>query len=691
MGTLPALPADAETGGGPGRAWFMHLAALAAYAVLALGLSWPLPLRLSTHLTGDPGGDTGVYVWNLWHFRHELMQGRDPYYTSALFVPTGRADLALHNYTVFTNLLSVPLQPRLGLIATFNVLYLTLGVLNAYAMFLLARRVSGNVAGAWLAGVLFAFSPFLTARGTAHFSLVAAAPLPVFLLLLKKLKETLRARYAVGAGLTLAWALYCDPYYAVFCVLIAAANLGYTMLRVTREPGAQPPRAVLRVLDGLVLILVALAAWIAVAGGTDLRSGGVQIEIRSVNTPMLLSVLILALRLTLSLSLRSRVEPDLPFRTWAGLGAVGVIAASLALLPFLHAVATLIADGEFVSPRIYWRSSPRGVDALAFFMPNPNHRLFGGPGHDWLQRERLDGFAENAAALTLAAPAVILLGFWHRRRALPARWAFFGVFFGLLAMGPFVWVGGVNTWIPTPWAVLRFVPGIGLVHSPGRFAVVVMTALSVLFALAVTELRRRHSRHRRLITAAIGAALLFELAPLPRPLYSAEIPRVFRTIADDPRDVRVLELPTGIRDGTSSTGQCSAAAQFHQTLHGKPLVGGYLSRVSANRIRASRRFPVLDALFTLSAGDRLTPEQRQGAFARRARFLRRSRLGYVVIDTSRASAHLRRFAIHLLALVKVDQEGAYELYVPDLTSVEADDDPRTQIADSPPLSPNDQP
>jgi len=155
-----------------------------------------------------------------------------------------------------------------------------------------------------------------------------------------------------------------------------------------------------------------------------------------------------------------------------------------------------------------------------------------------------------------------------------------------------------------------------------------------------------------------------------------------------PKYARIAATRNGVRTDPS---QCSAAAQFHQTLHGKPLVGGYLSRVSANRIRASRRFPVLDALFTLSAGDRLTPEQRQGAFARRARFLRRSRLGYVVIDTSRASAHLRRFAIHLLALVKVDQEGAYELYVPDLTSVEAHDDPRTQIADSPPLSPNDQP
>jgi hypothetical protein len=651
----------------------VHVAVLAAYALLSLGLSWPLPLNLSTHLTGDPGGDTGVYVWNLWLFRHELMQGRDPFYTSALFAPTGRADLAFHNYTVFANVLSLPLQPWLGLIATFNVLYLALGVLNAYAMFLLARHLSRDVLTAWLAGVLFAFSPFLTARGTAHFSLVAAAPLPIFLLLLLKLEATHQVRHAVGAGLTLAWAVYCDPYYAVFCVLIATVHLGFTMMRVARRPRA-PSRVLVRAIDAVALLLIALTAWIALTGGTVVSIAGLRVGLRSTNTPILLTALLVAVRLPLGLSLRPSIREGFSRRAWADHAGVAMLAAAALLLPFIHAVATRMAEGEMVSPPTYWRSSPKGVDALAFLMPNPNHQLFGASAHEWLQRERADGFAENAAALTMVAPIVIALGF-RRFRALPPRWTFLAAFFALLALGPFVWVGGWNTRIPTPWALLRYVPGIGLVRSPSRFAVVVIMAVAVLFALALTALQRRYPRGRGALLAGVGALLLFELAPLPRPLFSAEIPRVFRTIADDPRDIRVLELPTGLRDGTLSTGNYGASAQFHQTLHGKAIFGGYLSRVSTRRIRACRKFPVMDALIAVSAGESLTPQQRRRAFAYRTRFLQRSRVGYVVIDNSRTSERLRRFAIRLLALEKVGQDGSYELYVSDGAILEADDEP----------------
>jgi len=187
----------------------------------------------------------------------------------------------------------------------------------------------------------------------------------------------------------------------------------------------------------------------------------------------------------------------------------------------------------------------------------------------------------------------------------------------------------------------------------------------------VTELSRRLSRPG-LIAAGIGALLLFELAPIPRPLYSAEISRVFQRIADDPRDVRVLELPTGLRDGTWSVGNYSAAAQFHQTLHGKRVVGGYLSRVPQRFVRDSRRYPVLDALFTLSAGETLAPPQRRRAFAQRARFLRK--LGYVVIDMSRASPHLRDFTVRLLGLVEIDRDGTYVLYVPDPARIDPDEE-----------------
>ena len=61
-------------------------AAVAAYVVLTLAFSWPLPIHLGTHLTGPPGGDTGVYVWNQWVFRHELVDRHQlPLFTREIF------------------------------------------------------------------------------------------------------------------------------------------------------------------------------------------------------------------------------------------------------------------------------------------------------------------------------------------------------------------------------------------------------------------------------------------------------------------------------------------------------------------------------------------------------------------------------------------------------------------------------
>ncbi len=59
-------------------AWRSNLLAIAGYATVATAFAWPLPLHLSTHLTGGPGGDTGVSVWNQWVFQHEVLEGRQP-------------------------------------------------------------------------------------------------------------------------------------------------------------------------------------------------------------------------------------------------------------------------------------------------------------------------------------------------------------------------------------------------------------------------------------------------------------------------------------------------------------------------------------------------------------------------------------------------------------------------------------
>ena len=172
--------------GMPASPWRQSACALSAFVLVAVLQSWPLPVRLFTHLTGPPGGDTGVYVWNTWVFRHELVEGRhSPFYTDRIFSLDSRADLSLHNYTLFADVLSVPLQPVLGVVGGFNAIYLLNVALAGFGMFLLAKRLTGRPLESGLAGFAFMCSAFMVARSTAHFSLVAAAPLPFFVVLVR--------------------------------------------------------------------------------------------------------------------------------------------------------------------------------------------------------------------------------------------------------------------------------------------------------------------------------------------------------------------------------------------------------------------------------------------------------------------------------------------------------------------------
>ena len=149
-----------------------------------------------------------------------------------------------------------------------------------------------------------------------------------------------------------------------------------------------------------------------------------------------------------------------------------------------------------------------------------------------------------------------------------------------------------------------------------------MLGVSMLLVMAVQHLRSR-SRHPRLVVAAIGALLLFELLPAPRTLYSAEMPDVYRIVAADPRPIRVLSLPFGLRDGISSRGNYSSSSQFYQTFHEKRLVGGYISRLPGGSVERYRSNPTLRVLLRLSEGTPVDPELYEEALQQADRNMRR--------------------------------------------------------------------
>jgi hypothetical protein len=637
----------------------VHVAAVAGYVLLALAFTWPLLLHLDTHLTGPIGGDTGVYVWNQWVFRHELLNEHLPLFTREIFSLTRPANLSLHNYTIFQDLVALPLLGTLGIVATFNVVYLLMVVITGYVMFRLVWHVTRRPVESWLAGALFSWSPYLVTRGMGHFSLVAAAPLPMFALLLLKCDERPSVGKAVGLGATVCWAATTDPYYAVYCVILACVFVAVQAIRFARDPVRCP---VPRTIDVLLASVAGFVISLLIGGGWQVSILGRHVSAHGLYTPMLLLTALALLRVAWPYR-GAALSID---RTWIVRFARAVSVAApvsvLMLSPVLYAVGVRIRDMGLESPQILWRSSPPGVDLVSFFLPNPNHALAPEAIRAWLT-PRPDRYLENVASLPLVALVVIAVAIGARWR--PSRiWIAITTTFALLALGPFVHVAGFNTHVPGPWALARYLPLIGLARTPARLAIVVALGVSVLFAGALTYLGQRWPRRRRLLLACVSAAMFFELLPAPRPLYSAAIPAFYARVSEDPRDVTLLELPVGVRDGTSSVGNFTARSQFFQTGHGKPLIGGYLSRVSRRRVAEVRQNAFLDALITLSEGGTLDPERESALIEGGSDFARRSRIGYVVIDNDRTPPSLRNFAVRAFRLQHVDAEDSYDLFVP---------------------------
>ena len=651
------------------RGFAPRLCVVLAYVAVAVAFAWPLPLHLHSAFLGNPGGDTGVYVWNQWVFQHEVANGHNPFTTDQIFSLAQRVDLSQHNYTTFLNVLALPLIPALGVVAAFNVVFLIITVMTAVATYALVRRVTdADRPIAWLSGLLFAWSPVLVARSTGHMSLVAAAPIPVFILCLLEAERSGRIVWATLVGLSVAWAAFCDVYFAVYCLMIGAGFVGLRSVRVSRVDVIRR-RSWTWGLNILLVCVCGLIVGLLLGRGREFSIGHLVVRVRGLYTPMLVLTVLGIIRIVLMFKARLRVVATMPSRQLVKISAVALLACAGPLSPVLFGLGVGLLDGRFVNPPTFWRSSPRGVDLIALFTPNPNQFLVRSVSD--LQSIDATAFVDYTSSLSLVALFTVGIAVWRGYR--PAlSWLTLTIGFGLLALGPFLIVAGYNTHIPGPWALGRYVPIMSLARSPARFAIVAALGLAVLFAAALQWITKQSGRPR-LVMMATALFLVVELCPTPRPLYSAHIPGVYGRIAADPRPVRIIELPFGIRDGVSSVGNYSARSQYFQTLHGKRLVGGYLSRVSKRSVDEVRNQPTLEALLTLSEGRVLTVADVARIKERAPRFLSRSNLGYVVIDHQRASQTLISFVVDAWQLEELERDGDTRLYRPMLLAdIESD-------------------
>jgi len=296
--------------------------------------------------------------------------------------------------------------------------------------------------------------------------------------------------------------------------------------------------------------------------------------------------------------------------------AVGAVAATL-LFPMLR---------QAYVDRTSWTYEPYPgadryvADLSAYFTPSPRQSFLGPiAGHAF--DPNLTETTVFAGYLVIAAALAGLA--LQRRIAGISFWLASAAVFFMLSLGTTLRVGGIDTGVPLPFALLTRTPVLDELRAPSRFSILTMLSLAVLLALVWSHLARGRSREW-LLTLFAGAVLVFEYAALPTPRFPAGISPLYRELARM-EEGTVVEIP-GIE-------QAPVETMYHQTFHRKPIFIGTAARVPREKSEYYLGLPLVRPLIDLRKGKiETSPEliaRDRDAAPMVARFLG---LGYFVID-----------------------------------------------------------
>ena len=538
-----------------GKGWRVHALVILAYLLLALALTWPLATHFSSHVPGN-GADDPPLTWNLWWVSHALLDLKtNPFGSDYLFYPLG-INLAFYTFTVLNGLLSIPLQATVGLIPASNTLLLSSFVLSGYGAFLLVlyllRQKNGGA------------DEQRSNDGACYAAFVAGL---LYAFTSSKLFYAALGQWDITSS---QWI----PFY-VLCLF---------------KIGDHPRRWRYACLAALFLLFQAYA------------------EMIFASFLVLFTVLWVAWRLITD----RRAWHVLPPLALTGLlSAVGLAPVLVAMIPDMLAEGDiLMVEGGF--------ADAFSADLLGFLVPTMHHPLFG----SLVERFRFDYTVGQHLYLGYLALALAVAGVvWGWRRRSVKFWLLSTLVFWLLTLGPALRINGHNTGLPLPFALLAQLPFFKGNRYPSRYSVMLALSLAVLagFGLAaiLSWIKKRYpsaTAFGKLLRPAVfmflAALLLFEHLSVPLPLSDMRVPPVYKAIADTPGDWTLLDVPVAWRNGFRVTGTLDPIImfeQFYQTVHGKRLLAGNISRNPPLKFQYFTEAPILNTLIALETGHQVDP------------------------------------------------------------------------------------
>jgi hypothetical protein len=230
----------------------------ALYAVLACGVTWPLLLRLNTHIPIGTEASATVPLFNVWTLlwnTDRLAHLYANYWNAPIFYPTPGA-FALSEPQPLTGLFfsAVFLVARNPALA-YNLVLLASLTLNGLAAHLLFTRLGLDHTPALLGGLLAVSLPFVF-NELGVLQLTTLAPIFMTLAMLVTFARHGDRRSAIGLGIWVAATFLTCEYYGLFLTLFIGLA---AVLSIRRSHVAwTPARRLLAglIVSGLILLLV---------------------------------------------------------------------------------------------------------------------------------------------------------------------------------------------------------------------------------------------------------------------------------------------------------------------------------------------------------------------------------------------------------------------------------------------------
>lgn len=524
----------------------LGLAAI-GYTALAIGLTFPLILHLSTTLPrdlGDPLLSTSILWWNA-----QALPFTDRWWNGFAFYPA-HGTLAFSDPRLGSSLMATPLQ-WIGLDAAtaYNLAFLATYPLCALAAHWLAFVLTARHGAAAVAGLVFGFCPFRAAH-MPHLELLAAFGMPCALAALHLFMRTKRRRWLAVFALSLVVQGLCSSYYLLFFSVFLASWLLWFFRRDDWRSHLEIVAS--GAIAGVVLLPLILGY------GAIHRFHGFE---RSFDEIQSFSADVTSFFVSHATSLLWGWTAP-----WSKSEGELFPGATVLVLVVIGAALGWKASDQ---PPRRWRSVMLAFAGVAAAIAIAGWAL--GPWRISLPGLRMD----SSAPFKPMSVAFVLLLVWlvssaQFLRAYRARslFAFYLVTAGVLlvcSLGPKPTFAGQQFLYEPPYAWLMRTPAFASIRVPARFALPATLALAIAGALAAARLSATLTpRTARIVSAVlmVGAAAdgwtwPLTLPPLP-PTWAADRAEGHSS---------VIELPFGdpIRD---------FAAMFRATVHGRPVVNG---------------------------------------------------------------------------------------------------------------------